>query len=73
MMAKSLQVIMVTKMLKYNQQIDFFAKIKTKRPKSGKIAKRNGCQNSKHTSIKKTQRTQSNRLRSLLFKEQEKY
>ena len=27
----------------YNQQNDFFAKIKTKRPKSDKIAKRNGC------------------------------
>lgn len=43
----------------YNQQNDFFAKIKTKRPKSDKIAKRNGCQKLKHTSIKKAQRTQS--------------
>ena len=57
----------------YNQQNDFFAKIKTKRPKSGKIAKRNGCQNLKHTSIKKHKERNPNRLRSLLLKEQEKY
>ena len=60
-------------LLIYNQQNDFFAKIKTKRPKSDKIAKRNGCQKLKHTSIKKHKERNQNWLRSLLFKKQEKY
>ena len=52
---------------KYNQQIEFYAKIKTKRQKSPKITKRNGCSKSKHTNHINTQRTQSKRLRSLFL------
>lgn len=54
---------------KYNQQIEFYAKIKTKRQKSPKITKRNGCSKSKHTNHINTQRTQSKQIAFFVSKQ----
>lgn len=53
----------------YNQQIEFYAKIKTKRQKSPKITKRNGCSKSKHTNHINTQRTQSKQIAFFVSKQ----